>query len=181
MGTRSVRIGRGTMRSPGRPSVLHRSERRPFWQAIADGSSSEEAAQVAGVSQAVGTRWFRECGGMPHRIFRLHRHHRQDGTCRWLSVSRWLCCVHRVREFERLPGNLHVPRRRSRASCDAMPRPEAEASRIERSRRSGTPIVRHDVPSLPSWRSTPGYEAMCKIGWPARLLLLEGRQLLAPQ
>lgn len=65
MGTRSVRIGRGTMRSPGRPSVLHRSERRPFWQAIADGSSSEEAAQVAGVSQAVGTRWFRECGGMP--------------------------------------------------------------------------------------------------------------------
>ena len=53
------------MRSPGRPPVLHRSERRPFWQAIADGFSSEEAAQMAGVSQAVGSRWFRECGGMP--------------------------------------------------------------------------------------------------------------------
>ena len=53
------------MRSPGRPPVLHRSERRPFWQAIADGFSSEEAAQLAGVSQAVGSRWFRECGGMP--------------------------------------------------------------------------------------------------------------------
>ena len=53
------------MRSPGRPPVLHRSERRPFWQAIAEGCSSEEAARRAGVSPAVGARWFRECGGMP--------------------------------------------------------------------------------------------------------------------
>ena len=53
------------MRSPGRPPVLHRSERRPFWQAIADGCSSEDAARRAGVSSAVGVRWFRECGGMP--------------------------------------------------------------------------------------------------------------------
>ena len=57
--------GRAKLRSPGRPPVLHRSERRPFWQAIADGCSSEEAARRAGVSQAVGSRWFRECGGMP--------------------------------------------------------------------------------------------------------------------
>jgi IS30 family transposase len=65
MGARRVRIDRAKMRSPGRPPVLHRSERRPFWKAIADGRSSEEAAHMAGVSQAVGTRWFRECGGMP--------------------------------------------------------------------------------------------------------------------
>jgi IS30 family transposase len=65
MGRRKMRIGRGKMRSPGRPPVLHRAQRRPFWQAIADGRSSEEAAQLAGVSQVVGTRWFRECGGMP--------------------------------------------------------------------------------------------------------------------
>jgi hypothetical protein len=57
--------GRAKMRSPGRPPVLHRAERRPFWQAIAAGCSSEEAAQLAGVSPAVGARWFRECGGMP--------------------------------------------------------------------------------------------------------------------
>lgn len=61
----SDRAGRAKMRSPGRPSVLHRAERRPFWQAIADGGSSEEAALSAGVSQPVGTRWFREAGGMP--------------------------------------------------------------------------------------------------------------------
>ena len=65
MGTRKNRSGRAKMRSPGRPPVLHRSERRPFWEAIAAGRSSEEAARMAGVSQAVGTRWFRECGGMP--------------------------------------------------------------------------------------------------------------------
>lgn len=59
------RTGRAKMRSPGRPPVLHRSERRPFWRAIADGCSSEDAAQQAGVSPAVGVRWFRECGGMP--------------------------------------------------------------------------------------------------------------------
>lgn len=56
---------RAKMRSPGRPPVLHRAERRPFWQAIAAGCSSEGAAQLAGVSPAVGARWFRECGGMP--------------------------------------------------------------------------------------------------------------------
>lgn len=57
--------GRAKLRSPGRPPVLHRSERRPFWEAIASGLSSENAARLAGVSQAVGSRWFRECGGMP--------------------------------------------------------------------------------------------------------------------
>ena len=65
MSRRTNRSGRAKMRSPGRPPVLHRSERRPFWEAIAAGRSSEEAAGMAGVSQAVGTRWFRESGGMP--------------------------------------------------------------------------------------------------------------------
>ena len=62
---RSDLAGRAKMRSPGRPPVLHRSERRPFWQMIANGLSSEDAARRAGVSQAVGSRWFRECGGLP--------------------------------------------------------------------------------------------------------------------
>jgi len=56
---------RSNLRSPGRPPVLHRAERWPFWKAIAQGFSSEDAAGIAGVSQAVGDRWFRQCGGMP--------------------------------------------------------------------------------------------------------------------
>ncbi len=52
------------MRSPGAPS--HRREvERQFWTQIATGITSEKAAEAVGVSQAVGTRWFRHRGGMP--------------------------------------------------------------------------------------------------------------------
>src|SRR6476469_884987 len=61
----AVRAMRGQMWSPGRPSVARREDRVRFWQSIAAGVSSEDAAAVAGVSQAVGSRWFREAGGMP--------------------------------------------------------------------------------------------------------------------
>jgi IS30 family transposase len=53
------------MRSPGRPGVARREDRQRFWAAIADGFSSEQAGVAAGVSPAVGVRWFREGGGMP--------------------------------------------------------------------------------------------------------------------
>lgn len=62
---RSDRAGRAAMSSPGRPSVGRRQERQRFWAAIARGVSSEDAAGEAGVSVAVGVRWFREGGGMP--------------------------------------------------------------------------------------------------------------------
>jgi transposase-like protein len=62
---RSDRSGRAPLRSPGRPPAAQREERRQFWAAITTGQTSEDAASVAGVSPAVGTRWFREAGGMP--------------------------------------------------------------------------------------------------------------------
>jgi IS30 family transposase len=58
------RAGRPAMRSPGRPPVGRREHRQRFWAAIARGLSSEEAGVTAGVSPAVGVRWFREHGGM---------------------------------------------------------------------------------------------------------------------
>ena len=61
---RSERAGRAKLRSPGRPGVGRHAERRRFWTAIAAGRASEDAAVDAGVSPAVGTRWFREAGGM---------------------------------------------------------------------------------------------------------------------
>ena len=64
-GRRSDRAGRPAMRSPGRPPVGRRENRLRFWAAIARGLSSEDAAGEAGVSAAVGVRWFREGGGMP--------------------------------------------------------------------------------------------------------------------
>src|SRR6476619_6925724 len=55
-------------RSPGRPGVAQRENRRRFWAAIAAGRSGEAAAVEAGVSPAVGTRWFWESGGMPPKL-----------------------------------------------------------------------------------------------------------------
>ena len=61
---RSERALRSKLRSPGRPPVARQEHRRRFWVSIAAGQSSEDAAISAGVSQAVGSRWFREAGGM---------------------------------------------------------------------------------------------------------------------
>lgn len=51
--------------SVGRPNVARRDTVALFWQLIARGLSSEQAGVEAGVSQAVGARWFRQGGGMP--------------------------------------------------------------------------------------------------------------------
>jgi len=56
--------GRAPMKSPGKPS-LRRDVERLFWHEIARGLSSEDAALAVGASQAAGSRWFRERGGMP--------------------------------------------------------------------------------------------------------------------
>jgi IS30 family transposase len=61
---RAVRLYRGQIPSPGRPSVAWREDRVRFWLAIARGLTSEDAAAEIGVSPAVGTRWFRQAGGV---------------------------------------------------------------------------------------------------------------------
>lgn len=61
---RSDRALRAKLRSPGRPPVARQEHRRGFWAFIAEGLSSEDAAMEVGVSQPVGTRWFREAGGI---------------------------------------------------------------------------------------------------------------------
>jgi transposase, IS30 family len=68
----AIRAMRGKIWSPGRPSTARREDRVRFWDAIARGESSDAAAATAGVSSAVGTRWFRESGGMaPHAFVPL--------------------------------------------------------------------------------------------------------------
>jgi IS30 family transposase len=56
---------RGQIWSPGRPSIARREDRIRFWRAIARGASTEDAAAEARVSSPVGSRWFRQAGGMP--------------------------------------------------------------------------------------------------------------------
>jgi IS30 family transposase len=55
---------RGKMHSPGRPPGWQREQVQKFWVEIAKGATSETAAISTGVASAVGTRWFREAGGM---------------------------------------------------------------------------------------------------------------------
>jgi len=61
----SDRCTRRKLRSPGHPPGWQRENLCRFWQAIAFGRSSEDAAVDAGVSAPVGARWFRSAGGMP--------------------------------------------------------------------------------------------------------------------
>ena len=69
---RHGRCRRGTrpaLGSIGRPTVGSREERQRFWKAIAAGLPSERAGVSAGVSPVVGSRWFRQAGGMPNISF----------------------------------------------------------------------------------------------------------------
>jgi hypothetical protein len=63
------RCVQAALRSPGRPREALRENCRSFWRAIASGRSSEDAGVDAGVSPAVGVRWFRRAGGMPPTHF----------------------------------------------------------------------------------------------------------------
>ena len=53
------------MRSPGRPGAYQREAKVAFWEGIAAGLSSEDAALACGVPQPLGTRRFRDAGGIP--------------------------------------------------------------------------------------------------------------------
>ncbi|MGH2909903.1 MAG: helix-turn-helix domain-containing protein, partial [Solirubrobacteraceae bacterium] len=64
-GWAAEQTGREVMRSPGRPPVGRREDRVRFWEAVAAGATTVEAARVAGVSPIVGVWWVREGGGMP--------------------------------------------------------------------------------------------------------------------
>jgi hypothetical protein len=52
-------------RGKGRPPAGRREHRVRFWEAIARGASSVDAAAEAGVLPGIGVRWFRKGGGMP--------------------------------------------------------------------------------------------------------------------
>ncbi len=61
----AIREMRGKIWSPGRPSTARREHRVRFWNAIARGLSSDDAAAAVGMSSAFGTKSFRNAGGMP--------------------------------------------------------------------------------------------------------------------
>ena len=104
---RSDRALRAKSPSPGRPGVARREDRRRFWALIAAGRSSWDAAIDVGVSEAVGSRWFREAGGMPPST--LARSSKpSSGRCLSFAdreeIALWRAQGHGVREIARRLG-----------------------------------------------------------------------------
>ena len=113
---RADRALRAPMRSPGRPPVARREHRQRFWEAIARGLSSEDAGVVAGVSPAVGSRWFRDGGGMPSiSCAALSGRYLSFAEREEIAILHSGACGVRV-----IVGRLD--RRRSRVSCAVTPR-----------------------------------------------------------
>jgi len=111
--------GRPPLYSPGRPTQWRREHMVVFWQAIAEGVTSEEAAARAGFSQAAGSRMFREGGGMPTIRF-------DEPTGRYLSFAereeiallraRGLSIREVARRLDRSPSTISRELRRNAAT-----------------------------------------------------------------
>ena len=139
-------------RSPGRPGVAQRENRRRFWAAITAGLSSEGAAIGAGVSQPVGFRWFREAGGMPPKTLGpsskpLSERYLSLAEREGIALLRAQGCG--VRETARRLGGA---RRRSRVNCAATRRHAAATWSTGRRPRNGMPSGRRAAQSRRSWR-----------------------------
>ena len=145
---RSDRAGRPAMRSPGRPPGWRREHRQRFWAAVTRGATSEAAGVEAGVSPAVGVRWFREGGGMPS----VTRRRCRDAFCRSRSGRRSRCCAPAGVGFGRSRASSAARRRRCPGSCAGTPRPVVGVSSTERQLRSGMRTGGRAGPSRPSWR-----------------------------
>ncbi len=148
---RSHRSGRAPLASPGRPSVAGRDEQQRFWACIAVGMTSEDAAVEAGVSQPVGTRWFRKAGGMPPAMFGPSA---KPLSGRYLSLAeREEIALLRVQghSMQAIGRRLGLPRR-SLVSCGATQPPAAAGWSIARQPPSGMPS---DRPVARSRRSSP--------------------------
>ena len=158
------RAGRPAMRSPGRPPVGRREHRQRFWVAITRGSSSEDAGVAAGVSPAVGSRWFREGGGM-RTLSRAPLSGRYLSSAEREELAILRAQEVGVRETARQLGRSPRP---FPGSCAATPRPVAGAWSIGPRPPSGTPTGVPSAPSSPSWLPTSSSGAMCSNGWRAR-------------
>jgi len=118
-GWATERTGRPPMRSPGRPSVNQREARQAFWEHIAAGLSSEDAALASSVSQLVGTRWFREAGGVPQGSLGPHSGRYLSFTEREeIALLRALRCGVReiARQLGRSPSTVSRELRRNAAT-----------------------------------------------------------------
>ena len=160
----AIRAMRGKMWSPGRPSTARREDRVRFWEAIGRGLSTDDAAE-AGMSSAVGARWFREAGGMPPLTL-------APVSGRYLSFAEREEIADPARPAARCPGD-----RSPHAACavDGLTRaapqrvdPEQRVGLPGDDRRNGTPSGGPVARRSPSSPPTTAFGTMCRTASPAR-------------
>jgi len=153
------------MRSPGRPGVNQRETKQAFWARIAAGAASEDAALASGVSQPVGTRWFREAGGMaPISMFALSGRFLSFGEREELALlnAQRLGIREIARRMERSPSTISRELRRNAETRGGVLRYRATVAQWKAQRAAARP----KAANLPR---THGCGAMCKTDLPAPL------------
>jgi hypothetical protein len=164
---RSDRAGRESLRSPGRPTVARREEVRTFWASIAAGHTSEAAAIGAGVSPAVGARWFRRAGGMAPSHLSISAKPPTDRYLSFAEREEIAILYSQSGAYARSRAVWDERLRRSRGNCAGMLRPGAAAWNIAPRPHSGMRIDRRVARSTRSWRKTTNCGATFRIGSPA--------------
>ena len=173
----AIRAMRGKMWSPGRPSTARRENRVRFWEGIAAGLSTENAAIEAGISPAVGARWFRDAGGMPPLEL-------APVSGRYLSFAEReeIAILHvqhvGVREIARRLGRS--PSTISRELRRNVSTRSSELTYIGHRRHSGTPIGVPAARRSPSLQGTTGFVSMSRTGLRGPLPGLTARRCPVP-
>jgi len=156
--------GRPPLWSPGRATRWTRGHKQLLWIQMSAVASSEDAAVAVGMAPAVGTRWFREAGGMPDVEF-------NEPSRRYLSFAeREEIALLKAKGMSvgAIARELSVALRRSPGSCAATPRRGAASWRTGPRSRSGTAIAARPVRSRRSLRTTSGCATTFRNGLLAR-------------
>ena len=163
-GWAAARAGRPAMRSPGRPPVARREHRQRFWVAIATGMPSEDAGIEAGVSPAVGTRWFRDSGGIrPVSLAPPSGRYLSFAEREEIAILRVRGCGVReiARRTGRSPSTISRELRRNAATRGGRLEYRAMADQWHADLRARRPKVAN-------WLRTRSCGSTCKTGSPAR-------------
>src|SRR6266568_839669 len=143
-GWAAAATGRSAMRSPGRPPVAGREGLQRFWMAIARGMPSEDAGIEAGVSPVVGTRWFRDSGGIrPVSLAPLSGRYLSLAEREEIAVLRAGGCGVReiARRVARSPSTISRELRRNAATRGGRLEYRATAAQWHADRRARRPKV----------------------------------------
>lgn len=135
---------RGKMRSPGRPPGWQRDQVQRFWIEIAKGVASEEAAVRVGVASAVGSRWFREAGGMrPISLSPLSSRYLSLAERDEIAILKAQGCGVReiARQTRRCPSTISRELRRNAATRSGSSGYRAIAAQWHADRRAKRPKV----------------------------------------